>query len=209
MVDALREAQVLGFLGARPVEEMIEQALAFAGPVNGQSRVLDMGSGGGMPGLVIAAALPAMAVVLLDASGRRTDWLRRVVGRLGWEGRVVVVTGRAEVLGHEPVWRERMPAVVARGFGPPLVTAECAAGLLEVGGVLVVSEPPPSDDRSRQPSPDAPRDASGTGEPRWSPEPLADLGLRLDAWPDARVAVIRKIRSTPDMVPRARILRRK
>lgn len=53
--------------------------------------------------------------------------------------------------------------MVARGFGPPAVTAECAAPLLAEGGRLTVSEPP-------EPPPD---------RPRWPPEGLAELGLAL------------------------------
>ena len=65
-----------------------------------------------------------------------------MVARLGWGEQVQVVLGRAEVLGHDPVWRASQAAVVARSFAPPMVTAECAAAFLTDGGRLVVSEPP-------------------------------------------------------------------
>ena len=100
---------------------------------------------------------------MLDASVSRTDWLRRVVGRLGWGARVHVVTGRAEVLAHDERWRGSQDAVVARSFAPPLVTAEVASALLRLGGRLVVSEPPTPDPT------------------RWPAAALADLGLRAAA----------------------------
>lgn len=108
------------------------------------ARVLDLGSGGGLPGLVLAALWPWATVVLLDAQHRRTVFLCEAVRRLGLHTRVQVVNGRAEVLGRDETLRASFDSVVARAFGRPAVTAECAAPFLRVGGVLVVSEPPAS-----------------------------------------------------------------
>jgi 16S rRNA (guanine527-N7)-methyltransferase len=99
--------------------------------------------------------------VLLDASQRRTAFLREAVDRLGLAARVRVVTDRAEVAGRSPELRWSFDAVVARSFGPPAVTAECAAGFLPVGGVLVVSEPP----------------ADEEPEGRWPHTGLTELGF--------------------------------
>jgi 16S rRNA (guanine527-N7)-methyltransferase len=105
-------------------------------------QVLDLGSGGGLPGLVLARHWPDSRVVLLDASEQRTAFLAEAVDRLAWRERVRVLRGRAELLAHEDEWRNAFDLVVARSFGPPAVVAECAAGFLAVGGVLIVSEPP-------------------------------------------------------------------
>mgnify|MGYP001337996822 CR=1 FL=1 len=48
----------------------------------------------------------------------------------------------AHYLGHDDVYRESFDVVVARAFGPPSITAECAAGLVAPGGLSIVSEPP-------------------------------------------------------------------
>jgi 16S rRNA (guanine527-N7)-methyltransferase len=61
--------------------------------------------------------------------------------------RVEVVHGRAEDVGRDPRRRQTADVVTARSFGPPAVTAECAAPLLRVGGRLLVSEPPDATDR--------------------------------------------------------------
>ena len=58
----------------------------------------------------------------------------------------VVRTEPAQELGHDEAFRERAAIAVARSFGPSSMTAECAAGLVRVGGVLGVSEPPHEDD---------------------------------------------------------------
>ena len=106
---------------------------------------LDLGSGGGVPGLVFAIVWPEARGALLDAQLRRTAWLRTAVARLGLVERVEVIEGRAEDLAHEAPQRERHPLVVARGFGPPAATAECGSGLVAVGGTLSVSDPPGGD----------------------------------------------------------------
>ena len=89
VLAALDEARARGFLGdGQDVEAVAEHARGFVGPIADATRVLDLGSGAGVPGLVVAALRPDAAVTLLDASVGRTDWLRRVVGRLGWEAHV-------------------------------------------------------------------------------------------------------------------------
>jgi 16S rRNA (guanine527-N7)-methyltransferase len=78
----------------------------------------------------------------VDASLRRVRFLEGAVRDLGLSARVAVLHARAEELGRNAQWRGQADAVVARGFGPPSVVAECGAPLLRVGGVLAVSEPP-------------------------------------------------------------------
>jgi 16S rRNA (guanine527-N7)-methyltransferase len=159
----LAAAQRRGALGPASVDEQIEHSLAFAGVLTDEpQRVLDLGSGGGLPGLVLGVlAWPGSRVLLVDAQERRAVALREATARLGCEDRISVRHGRAEDLARLDGVRQGFDTVVARSFGPPAVTAECATGFLSPGGRLVVSEPP-----------------GGAG--RWPPEPLAVLGLRLD-----------------------------
>jgi 16S rRNA (guanine527-N7)-methyltransferase len=190
VLAALDEARARGFVGGgQDLDALAEHARGFVAPIAGATRVLDLGSGGGVPGLVIAALRPDATVTLLDASVGRTDWLRRVVGRLGWGDRVQVVTGRAELLAHNDAWRESQDAVVARSFAPTLVTAEVGSALLHVGGRLVVSEPPTHDPT------------------RWPAAVLAQLGFRQQPWPDPRYAVLEAIASPGAAIPRPRVVR--
>jgi 16S rRNA (guanine527-N7)-methyltransferase len=103
--------------------------------------VLDLGSGGGLPGLVVATSRPDLDLTLLEARQRACRFLREAVLTLGL-ARVSVVEARAEAAARRPDLRETFDAAVARSFGPPAVTAECAVGFLRPGGRLVVSEPP-------------------------------------------------------------------
>ena len=130
----------------------------------GPARLVDLGSGGGLPGLVVATDWPEATVALLEANGRRAAFLRRAVERLGLAGRVSVLEERAEVCGRQEDLRAGFDGALARSFGRPAVVAECAAPLLKVGGWLIVSEPPRSE-------------AEGDQEARWPAEPLRQLGL--------------------------------
>lgn len=143
LVDVLRRSQQLGFLGARPIEQVIEHAREFVAALDAlgvTGPVLDLGSGGGVPGLVIAHDSPARRVTLLDRRRTRTDFLVRMVHRLGWQDRVDVWTRDAgDVTGPE------FDAVVARGFGPPLQTLTTALQWVRANGHVVISEPPSGD----------------------------------------------------------------
>jgi 16S rRNA (guanine527-N7)-methyltransferase len=103
--------------------------------------VLDLGSGGGLPGLVLATYRPELELTLLEARQRACRFLREAVATLDLS-QVLVVEARAEDAARRPDLRESFDVVVTRSFGPPAVTAECAVGFLRPGGRLVVSEPP-------------------------------------------------------------------
>lgn len=164
--EVLAESQRRGLIGPRPIEVQIGHSEGFAAAITwaceaprqaegleqharvGSAagtpgrRVLDLGAGGGLPGLVLAARFPVLTVVLLDASQRRIRFLEWAIERLNLPNPPLLVHERAEVAGRDPLHRGRYTVVVSRSFGPPGPTAECAAPFLEVGGVLVVSEPP-------------------------------------------------------------------
>ncbi len=154
MLGVLEEARRRGFLGPGPVEVHLGHAAGFAAAVTrawespadqSLGRAADLGSGAGVPGLPLALLLPATRWLLVESSARRAAFLREAVRTLDLGHRVVVVEARAEDVGRRHSDRGRYDLVVARGFGPPAVVAECGAPLLGVGGQLVVSEPPGGD----------------------------------------------------------------
>ncbi|MDQ2727379.1 MAG: class I SAM-dependent methyltransferase [Actinomycetota bacterium] len=146
--DVLAESRRYGHLGPGPLDPQIDRSLALcnAVPPPAAGTIVDLGSGGGLPGLVMAAAWPNTIWLLLDGRDLRAAFLHDAVVRLGWANRVSVLASRAERAGRGPL-RHRCPLVVARSFGPPAVTAECAAPFLAPGGHLVVTDPPGGDDR--------------------------------------------------------------
>jgi 16S rRNA (guanine527-N7)-methyltransferase len=97
------------------------------------SRIADLGSGGGFPGLAIAVARPDTTVTLVESVGRKCDFLRRAAEAAALPN-VEVVQARAES------WREGLgtqDAVTARALAPLNVLTEYAAPLLREGGTLV------------------------------------------------------------------------
>jgi len=100
-------------------------------------RILDLGSGGGFPGLPIAAALPGASVTLLEPIGKKAAFLRTAVDATGLADRVAVVTGRAEELAAVPTGRGTWSVVTARAVASAADLAELAFPLVEPGGVLI------------------------------------------------------------------------
>jgi 16S rRNA (guanine527-N7)-methyltransferase len=169
LVDALVGSQRLGMLGDRSIDDVIDHAGAFVAALADVSGlIVDLGAGGGVPGLVIASTRPDLRLVLVERRATRTDHLRRLVRRLGMSDRVDVVTADAATL--ELV----ADGAVARGFGPPATTLAAAAAVVRTGGVIVVSEPPEPDPM------------------RWPTELLDRVGVARLEHPDGRVAVFRR-----------------
>jgi 16S rRNA (guanine527-N7)-methyltransferase len=187
LLHALSEAREAGFLGPGPIERHLIHAEGFVALARhqepappGKPLLLDLGSGGGLPGLVVADQWPEATLVLLDAMRRRTEFLQRMVEDCGFEDRVTVVQGRAELYGRDPAYRGMFDGVVVRSFGPPAVVAECAAPFLRSGGWLIVSEPPTAASGSEDSSgvAEAVTDAErADGGSRWPAVELAQFGL--------------------------------
>lgn len=193
LVEILGRARSLGFLGPGPVEVHVDHARGYATVASRAlgrtpSEFCDLGSGGGVPALVLASVWPDASAVLVESKARRAAFLRDAVSALGGGGRIEVVESRGEDVAHDPSWRERFGLVTARGFGPPPMTAEIASGLLRIGGMLVVSEPP-------EPDPT-----------RWPTDRLQTIGLgaaTVHAVAEAHFAVLRKTTAAPAGIPRS------
>jgi len=143
LVEVLEEAQRLGMLGDTPIREVIDHARLFVDAIGDRApggRLADLGSGGGVPALVIAGDRPDLEVAMIDRRQRRTDFLQRAVGRLGLTDRVAVIP--ADIERVIETHRASFDLVTARGAGPPLVTLGWAAALVEPDGMIIISDPP-------------------------------------------------------------------
>jgi len=184
--SVLLGAQQRGLLGPGPVDPHIDRALDLVSMTAGPAGpALDLGSGAGLPGLPLALAWPDTRWFLLDGSVRRAQFLSEAVERLELTDRIEVVAERAEDAGRGRL-RGHCNLVVARSFGAPAVTAECAAPFLEPGARLIVSEPP------------------GGRPERWDTDGLATLGLRIAERLTGRTSFQTLIqeRPCPDRFPR-------
>jgi len=193
LTAVLERSAARGFLGPRPLDDQREHARGFAAAAPrrpaASELVCDLGSGGGLPGLVLAVEVwPESHWVLVEGMAKRCELLRWAVDELGIADRVTVVHDRVEHLARpgQPL-RSSCALVTSRSFGPPRVTAEAAAPLLVPGGALVVSEPPDSDGR------------------RWPASGLDPLGLRPEGvvrTDRAGYMVLTQHRPCPDDYPR-------
>jgi len=155
-------------------------------------RLLDIGSGAGLPGIPLAIAVPGLEVTLLEASARKSGFLRRTLGELGLPN-VRVVTARAEDYGRG-VARESYHAVVARAVGPLAVVAEYGLPLLRVGGWLLAMKGP-AVTSELQSGEEAAR-LLGGGTPRVVEMTLPVLGHR------RCLVLVPKVRATDPRYPR-------
>lgn len=146
---------------------------------------MDLGTGGGVPGLALALWRPDLDWVLVDAMAKRVAFVRRAVAQLGLGA--TVLEARLEQLGRDARWRGGAECVVARSLAAPGVAAEYSAALLRPGGTAVIAEPP------------------GGDSARWSPDGLATLGMKIGVVhqsTDATLQVLLQGEPCPERFPR-------
>ena len=155
---AQRYAEVLasagverGLLGPREVDRLWDRHLLNSAAVSELldpgERIVDIGSGAGLPGLPLAIARPDLEIVLLEPLLRRSDFLREVVAELGLP--VDVVRGRAE----EPWVREQIgekDAAVSRAVAALDKLTKWSMPLLRTGGRMVAIKGEQAPDEVRQ-----------------------------------------------------------
>lgn len=129
------EGVLRGLIGPRELPRLWDRHLINSGalaqflPASGT--LLDVGSGGGFPGVIIAAQLPHLQVTLLEPMERRIIWLNEVVSELGLTN-VEVLRGRAEEL-HG---KRTFDAVTARAVAPMDKLSRWTLPLVKPGGAL-------------------------------------------------------------------------
>ena len=193
LLAALERPHRLGMIGGELGDQLahcasFSRVLGQVSTAEPQEHAVDLGTGGGLPGVALAASYPHLMWTLVEIRTSRATEVERALARAEI-GNAVVRTEPAQELGHAPDYRERAALAVARSFGPPSMTAECAAGLVRVGGVLVVSEPPQDDDQ------------------RWPAEALERLGWSTPTVHEDdghRFAVLVKQASLREHLPRRR-----
>ena len=109
--------------------------LEVAAPAHGE-RVVDVGSGAGVPGIPFALVRPDLEITLVEADRRRAGFLTHVAGLLSLSS-IRVVAERAEVYGHTVEGREQFDLALSRAAAAPRVLCELTLPLLRVGGRLL------------------------------------------------------------------------
>ena len=117
----------------------VEDSLSGLELVGAPARLGDVGAGAGFPGLVLAAALPATRVDLIESVGRKSGFIERAIAAAGLDN-ARAISARSEDWAREPEpagGREAYDVVTARAVGRLATLAELASPLLREGGVLL------------------------------------------------------------------------
>jgi 16S rRNA (guanine527-N7)-methyltransferase len=104
------------------------------------ARVLDLGTGAGVPGVPLAVCAPRLHVTLLDRAHKKMSFLRRVVAALQLSN-CALITASAEELARRIQPQEQFDAVVSRGVGTIALLLALAAPLVRPGGLLLLRKP--------------------------------------------------------------------
>ena len=177
-------------LTSGPAAELIDDSLVLLEHLGEGQKVVDVGSGGGLPGLPLKIARPDLSVTLVEADQEKAAFLVRACADLGLRD-VQVLARRAEEVGHEPLYREAFDIAVARALAPMRVLAELCLPLVKVGGRLLAQK----------------TEAEELSEAGHAIEAMGGVLRAVVAAPSAArgsgtVVIVDKVRSTPPAYPR-------
>ncbi len=127
------------------VEHFLDSVAPLAfGLIQSEQWVVDVGTGGGFPGVPLAILCRDIMVTLVEATRKKVTFLQAVQEALGLRN-VEVVWGRAEDLARKVPYRERVDVALARAFGPLDVVWECTLPFVRLGGIAIAYKGPKVD----------------------------------------------------------------
>jgi 16S rRNA (guanine527-N7)-methyltransferase len=177
-------------LVSSPATELIDDSLVLLEHLGEAGRVVDVGSGGGLPGLPLKIARPLLMLTLVEADQAKAAFLVRACAALGLQD-VEVLAMRAEEVGQDPLYRESFDVAVARALASMPVLAELCLPLVKVGGRLLAQKTDSEDLHSAARA----IDTVGGALNRVVAAPTA-------ARRAGTVVIIDKVRATPPRYPR-------
>jgi 16S rRNA (guanine527-N7)-methyltransferase len=177
-------------LVAGPAKELVDDSLVLLDLIPMSGRLVDVGSGGGLPGLPLKIARPGLDVTLVESDQAKAAFLIQAAARLGLSG-VEVLAQPAEEVGRDPRYRETFDVAVARALAPLPVLVELCLPLVRVGGTLLAQK----------------TQKEGQPEARHAIELLGGMIEAVHEAPSAArtggtVVSIRKVAPTPPAYPR-------
>ena len=164
-------------------------------PLGEARRLADVGSGGGLPGVPIKIARPALQTALLESTGKKTRFLRHAIERLRLDG-VEVVEGRVEEVAHSRGHRGTYDVVTARAVARLSVVAEYCVPLLKVGGHVISMKAKLGTEEFSEGERAAQRLGARVSEVLRVPL-LPEVGTK-----ERRLVILEKVRVTPGKYPR-------
>ncbi len=146
----LERNQVMNLTAAHTLEELrvrhLQDSLQLLDlpEVQAAGYALDVGTGGGFPGIPLAIARPDLQVTLIDATLKKVRAVQDFIEAIPVPN-AVAMAGRAEELGRDPRWRQKFDLVVSRAFAPLAMLLEYTAPFCQPGGHLVAFKGPDAD----------------------------------------------------------------
>jgi 16S rRNA (guanine527-N7)-methyltransferase len=133
-ITDFKEVQIMHFLDSLSV------TLAFKQPIIGANlRLIDVGAGGGFPGLPLKIAFPAIKLVLLEATTKKAAFLHHIEQMLNLDN-VEILVGRAEEIAHKSQYREQFDIVLSRAVAPLATLSELTLPFCSIGGSLIAQK---------------------------------------------------------------------
>lgn len=159
---------------------------------NAGEKLVDVGTGGGFPGIPVKIVYESTKVLLLDSLDKRINFLKTVIGGLGLEG-IDTMHARAEEAGANPVYRESFDVSVARAVANLPVLLEYCLPLVKTGGIFIAMKGSSTEEL------EASKKAlellgGGIEEVRELTLPFSDI--------KRNIIIVRKLRQTPTKYPR-------
>ena len=133
-ITSFKEIQIRHFL------DSLTAILAMRQAIKGNKLdLIDIGTGAGMPGLPIKIALPAIKLILLEATAKKAAFLTHLEQKLKLDD-VEIVVGRAEEVAHEPRYRQHFDIVLSRAVAPLPTLVELALPFCTIDGVFIAQK---------------------------------------------------------------------
>jgi len=173
-----------------PAQDLVADSLVLLEHLGDAKKIVDVGSGGGLPGLPLKIVRPDLSVTLVESDQDKAAFIVRASAALGLED-VEVLAKRAEEVGQDPRYREAFDVAVARALAPMPVLAELCLPLVRVGGRLLAQKTASEDLQKAALA----IDVLGGALNRVVAAPSAIRGV-------GTVVIIDKIRPTPAAYPR-------
>jgi 16S rRNA (guanine527-N7)-methyltransferase len=139
LVELARMIEDWPGLVAGPAARLVDDSLVLLDHLDGAHRIVDVGSGGGLPGLPLKIVRPDLEMTLVEADQAKAAFLVQACASLGLKD-VDVVARRAEEVGQDPRYRETFDVAVARALAPMRILVELCLPLVRVGGRLLAQK---------------------------------------------------------------------
>jgi 16S rRNA (guanine527-N7)-methyltransferase len=187
-ITGYEEVQIKHFLDSLTVTLAWQRAIGSA-----DFRLIDVGTGAGIPGIPLKIVFSDIRLVLLEARAKKTAFLHHITDKLGLDN-VEILVGRAEDVAHLSQYRERFDLVLSRAVAPLPILVELALPFCALGGSFIAQK------------------KGDTGEEiSQAAKAISLLGgnlrevkrINLDEFTDERyLVVIDKVSPTPELYPR-------